>query len=63
MALWYRLIIVTLGKLMQQDYRFEANLGYNGKPYLQKSRDGRGEGKGNMRGMENVEVPLMHSYA
>jgi hypothetical protein len=45
-----------LGKLMQQDYRFEASLGCNGKPYLQKRGDGRGEGKSDMKGMEKSEL-------
>lgn len=53
MALWYRLI--TLGKLTPQDYRFEANLGYNGKLYLQKRGDGR-EGRSDMKGTEKSEL-------
>lgn len=42
---------------MQQDYRFEANLlGYNGKPYLQKRGDGRGEGRSDMKGTGKSEM-------
>lgn len=58
MVLWCMLIIPTLGKMRQQDCRFEVNLGYSRKPCLQKRGDGKAWGWNVRREKKNQNCPI-----